>query len=62
MAVVDAKNTIPEDAQTSFVWCFVEDTFLKKFETIKPNYFQAETIETDCLNIEWAIWLKTWLK
>ena len=38
MAVVDAKNTVPEDAQTSSVRRFVKDTFLKKFETLKPNY------------------------
>ena len=30
MAVVDAKNTIPEDAKASFVRRFVKDTFLKK--------------------------------
>ena len=31
MTVGYAKNTIPEDVQASFVWCFVEDTFLRKF-------------------------------
>lgn len=51
MAVGDPKNTIPEDTQASFIWRFVEDALLKeKKKPLKPNYFQAETIKTDCLN------------
>ncbi len=30
MAVIDAKNTIPENTQASFVWWLVENTFLQK--------------------------------
>ena len=30
MAVIDAKSAIPEDAQTSCVWRFMENTFLQR--------------------------------
>ena len=56
MAVGYAKNTIPEDAQASFAWRFVEDTFLRKFETLKPNYFQAKTIKTLLIIIKRFDW------
>ena len=52
MAVVGSKNTIPKDAQASFVWRFVEDAFLKDNKSLKPNYFQAKTIKIDCLNMK----------
>lgn len=32
MAVIDTKDAIPEDAQASFIWLFLENTFLTKLK------------------------------
>lgn len=42
MAVGDAKNTIPEDTQASFIWRFVEDALLKeKKKNLKTKLFPS---------------------
>lgn len=41
MAVGDAKNTIPEDTQASFIWRFVEDALLKEKKNLKTNLFPS---------------------